>query len=295
MEDAVTALVVVGIDDVHRGAHALKLAGREAELRGVPLWIAHAYPRSPMARASVSGRSENVEGPIRDSGFEPLGQAVKLVRAEHPDLEIHDYVTEKPVHWGLTGLAGEDSLLVVGDRGRGGFTGMLLGSVALRILAHTICPVIVARGADRVVNRVVVGLDVADLDATGGAVLLGFAFQEAALRRAELVVLHVWEDLGYFYPEPYGEYTLDRLAALDEEHRRSLDANLEPWRGEHPEVRVHAVVEGGSPSRRLVNASEEADLVVIGGRRHRDGEETRMGGLALLHHAQCPVAVVPQG
>ena len=290
-----TASVVVGIDDIHRGAHALKLAGREAELHRAPLWIAHAYRRSPVAQASGSQGSETVGGPVRDSGFEPLGQAVKLARAEHPDLEIHDFATEKPVALGLTGLAGEDSLLVIGDRGRGGFAGMLVGSAALRILAHTFCPVIVARGPERTVNRVVVGLDVAD--ASGGAGLLGFAFQEAALRGAELVVLHLWEDVGYFYPDPYCEYTLDRLAALDEEHRRGLDAILEPWRGHHAEVSVHAVVEGGSPSRRLVNASEEADLLVIGGLRHLDGQGMRRGGLAytLLHQAQCPFAVVPHG
>lgn len=298
------APVIVGLDDLDHARHALTLAASEAELRAAPLWIAHSCHRippvatattiEPVAPAAPAGSGDGgAETAVRDPDVEPLAQAVRQTRAEYPGLEIHGYAVGAPAAAGLTGLAGKDSLLVVGHRGRGGFVGMLLGSVALSTIGHSRCPVVVARGTDRALNRVVVGLDVTD--ATGGEALLGFAFAEAALRGAELVVVTVWEDVGYFYPDPVGAYTRDNLTALDAEHDRALGAILDPWRGEHPETRVHALVQGGSVTRHLVDASEEADLLIIGGRPHRDGEGVRLGGsaYAVLHHAQCPVVVVP--
>ncbi len=283
-----TTPVVVGIDDVYNGAHALALAAREAELRGAPLWIAHAYHRLP---ASTAGETTTVA--VRDPEAEPLTRAVKQARAEHPGLEVHGYAVGAPPALGLTGLAKDAALLVVGHRGRGGFAGMLLGSVALRTAAHARCPLAVARGAERAVNRVLVGLDVAD--PSDGAALLGFAFQEAASRGAELVVVHVWQDSDSIYPDPVGGYPRDRVAELDADHGHVLQAILTPWRDRHPEVTVDTLVEGGSAARGLVAATGYADLLVIGAHRHGDGAGMRLGVLAysLLHHAKCPVAIVP--
>jgi nucleotide-binding universal stress UspA family protein len=71
---------------------------------------------------------------------------------------------------------------------------------------------------------------------------------------------------------------------------------LDPWRRAHPDVAVDVVVESGSASRHLVEASARADLLVAGSRPRRDGDGMRLGGLAysLLHHARCPVVIVPQ-
>lgn len=75
-----------------------------------------------------------------------------------------------------------------------------------------------------------------------------------------------------------------------------MDTVLEPRRDAHPDVAVEILVEGGSAARHLVDASAHADLLVIGGRPHRDGQGMRLGGLAysLPHHARCPVVVVPE-
>jgi nucleotide-binding universal stress UspA family protein len=290
-----TAPVVVGVDDIDYGRQAMALAAREADLRGAPLWIAHAYRRIPAAATAGTADSGHghAAGPILDPATEPLVEAVKLVRDVYPGLQVDSYATGGPVAVGLTGLASDATMLVIGHRGRGGFAGMLLGSVALRTVTHATCPIVVARGADHGANRVLVGLDVADR--TGGAALLGFAFEAAALRGAELVVMHAWEDQGYFYPDPTGDYTRDHLADLDSDHRRHLDELLAPWRQEHPETVVDVLVQGGSPARRLVDASAQADMLVIGGRPHRDGIGMKLGGLAysLLHHAHCPIVIVP--
>jgi nucleotide-binding universal stress UspA family protein len=194
----------------------------------------------------------------------------------------------------LPALAGDAALLVLGHRGRGGFAGMLLGSVALRILARARCPVAVARGGRREMNRVLVGIDVDDV--ARGHAPLGFAFTEAVLRGAGLAVLHVWEDRGYFSPDPMGASTRDHPTTLDSEQHERLEALLDPWRRAHPDVAVDVVIEGGSASRGLVDASGYADLLVVGGRPHSEPEGMQVGGLAyvLLHHAYCPVVIVPE-
>jgi nucleotide-binding universal stress UspA family protein len=290
-----TAPVVVGVDDVDQSSHALDLAGREAELRGAPLWIAHSYHRIPPGLAAVAEAGGAVPaGAVLEAGVEPLAGALELVHADHPEVEARTHVLSGSPGSALPALARDASLLVLGHRGRGGFAGMLLGSVALRILARTRCPVAVARGARRGMNRVLVGIDVDDVAKSQAQ--LDFAFTEAVMRGAELVVLHVWEDRGYFYPDPMGDYTRDHLTSLDSDHHGRLEAMLEPWRRERPDVRVDVAVEGGSASRGLVDASGYADLLVVGGRPHSDGEGMRVGGLAyaLLHHAQCPVVIVPE-
>lgn len=288
-----TPPVVVGVDDMDQSLHALELAGREAELRGAPMRIAHAFHRVPPVALAAAGGAV-ADAAVPESAAEPLAGALKQVRADHPDLEVRGYAMSGSAAFGLATLAQGASLLVIGHRGRGGFVGMLLGSVALRTVAHARCPVVVARGARRAMNRVLVGVDVND--AAGSRAQLGFAYEEAVMRDGELIVMHTWEDPGYFYPDPTGDYTRDTLAALDKDHRERVDAVLEPCRAEHPDVVVDVRVEGGSAARHLVDASAHADLLVIGGRPHRDGEGMRLGGLAyaLLHHAQCPVVIVPE-
>ncbi|GAA2006817.1 universal stress protein [Catenulispora subtropica] len=289
-----TAPVVVGVDDLRHSGQALDLAAHEAELRGAPLWVGHAYSWVPPVAAGLVPGGDTPEGAVRDLATGPQAEALMHAHAAHPDLEVHSYAMSGRVAPELAALAKDAGVLVIGERGRGGFAGMLLGTTAARIIAHARCPVIVARGASgRENKRVLAGLDVAD--SAGSAAVLGFAFGEAALRGAGLVAVHTWSDEGAFHPDPIGDYTRDTLAALDADRRRLLDAALAPWRGEYPGVPVEIEVGGGSAARTLVDASAFADLLVIGGRPHRDEEGMRLGALAysLLHHAQCPVAIVP--
>lgn len=289
-----TAPVVVGVDDLHHSAHALNLAAYEAELRGAPLWIGHAYQWLPPVAAGLLPGGDTPEGAVRDLATGPQAEALQHVHAGHPDLEVHSYAMSGRTASELAALAKGASVLVLGERGRGGFAGMLLGTTAARAAAHAHCPVIVARGSAGHRNRrVLVGLDVTD--SMSLPTVLAFAFEEAAPRGAGLLVLHTWTDEAAFHPDPVGEHTRDMLTSFEEDRQHRLDMALAPWREKYPDVSIEAEVRDGSPARRLVEASAFADLLVIGGRRHHDGEGMRLGALAyaLLHHARCPVAVVP--
>ncbi|MEY9932264.1 nucleotide-binding universal stress UspA family protein [Catenulispora sp. GP43] len=286
------APVVVGIDEADQSSHALEFAGREAVLRSVPLWIAHTYHRAPpVALGAPDGRIPVQT--VLDMAVDPLAGAVTQMLADHPGTPIRTYVLCGSPAPGLAALARDASLLVLGHS-RGGLAGMLLGSVALRTVAHAPCPTAVARGARRQMNRVLAGVDIGD--PAGGRAQLGFAFDEAVMRAADLLVLPTWEDQNAFHPDPTGDYTRDRLALLAADHRERLEAVLEPWRRAHPDVAVDVLEADGSGARSLVEASGHADLLVLGAHPHPGGEGMRLGGLAyaLLQHARCPVVLVPE-
>ena len=125
-----TAPVVVGLDDLDHSARAVAVAVREAELRGAPLWLGHAYQWVPPVASGLMPGGDTPEGAVRDAADDLLVSAVKLVHQEHPDLDVHSYAMSGPAATCLADLAKEAALLVVGGRGRGGFAGLALGSAA---------------------------------------------------------------------------------------------------------------------------------------------------------------------
>ena len=105
---------------------------------------------------------------------------------------------------------------MLGDRGLGGFTGLLLGSVAVALSARAACPVVVVRGieTDPVVPRpepVVVGVD----GSPGSTAALVFAVEAAVLRGVPLVAVHAWRDV---LVDPTMSPLVDWDAVESEEH-----------------------------------------------------------------------------
>ena len=126
---------------------------------------------------------------------------------------------------------------------------------------------------------------------------LAFAFEEAALRGAELVAIHTW----YWFPSalhlPAGATELrptdpDRIAA---EATSSLAAALKGWREKYPGVPVRHDNIHGHPARVLASYSARADLVVLGRHGHPADAGPGIGSIqhAVLDHAHGPVAIVP--
>ncbi|MFD0635040.1 universal stress protein [Catenulispora yoronensis] len=199
----------------------------------------------------------------------------------------------------LAKLAGSAALLVVGGRGRGGLAGQLLGSVSLRVLARADCPVLVVRGdQDEPAGRVMVGVDIDDLNGSAtGPEVLEFAFDEAQRRDADLYAFYAWEDPSVLYAYGSQVFMNEQREAALERGRERLAAALYPWQQLCPEVKVASEVLAGLPAKLLVEATRMADVVVIGGRVRRDDQEgMRVGAIAhtVLHHAACPVAIVPE-
>jgi nucleotide-binding universal stress UspA family protein len=169
-------------------------------------------------------------------------------------------------------------LLVVGARGMGGFIGMLLGSTAASLAAHSRCPVMVAREDSADAGPIVLCVD----GSPAGESAVEFAFAEAALRGAEISAVHVW--LPDHAPAGTGVESQERLLA------QALAGHSE----KHPDVMVRHEVASGEAREVLIERSRNARLVVVGARGRGGFTGLLLGSVsqALLHHAHSSVVVV---
>ncbi|MER6147402.1 universal stress protein [Streptomyces hirsutus] len=288
--------VLAGVDGSERSATAADWAAREAALRDVPLRLFHALPSLPGAVVPRPALDR-----LRHTGARMLERMVADLVDRYPDVEVRGEQADDAPAPALLAAARTAGLLVVGTRGTGGFDGLAVGSVALRMAAAAPCPVVLVTqrpsafgegmGAEGGAAQVVVGFDAHR--PVGEAA--DFAFSAAEARGAHLRVVQAWA----FPAEAVSPQTLvvteeDRATWEDQEILRLSDA-LRVWQEEYPRVTVRADVMLLQPAEALLNASREAALLIVGRRTGPQAAEGRLGPVthAVLHHARCPVGVVP--
>jgi nucleotide-binding universal stress UspA family protein len=297
---AVDLPVVVGVDGSDAAFDALDWAACMAARSGLPLRIVHAslweryegyIPTTSPDRPAERVHSEAVLAMAAERAGR-RASALKVMTDVAPD----DAVTA------LLRAGQSADAVVVGSRGRGEFASLLLGSVGLGIAARAHCPVVVVRGRPENVqgrlNRVTVGIaererpSGPEYAAGAGAAANAFALREARLRGCELEAVHAWR---FAAAEAAGEH-----GSPEDRARRAGELLDEALGGASaaalPPVPVaHRVVEA-SPRKALLDASAHSDLLVVGARRRHGhfGMQLGLVNHAMLHHAQCPVAVVPQ-
>lgn len=134
------APVVVGVDGSPASEKAVALAFEEASLRGVDLVAVHAW--SDTGVFEFPGADWSTQQAI---GEETLSERLAGWQERYPDVLVRRIVVaDKPAHQ-LLEQAESAQLLVVGSRGRGGFAGMLLGSVGTAVINAARMPVLVVR------------------------------------------------------------------------------------------------------------------------------------------------------
>lgn len=258
-----------------------------------------------------------------DGAEQLLRKAARSVRAAHPGLRITDRLVCDATVTTLPAASADAELLVLGSLGLGALSGFVTGSVSQRVVGRSTRPVVLVRA----------GRGAADehLPATDGVapeeipktpyrqVVLGlqtdrpcdelveFAFDAARRRDTGLRVVHAFRTP--FRPAPAPSALLvtaapqgpalapqprARAQALADEER-TLTAVLRSWREKSPTVPVTETVTEGRAAVALVRASRNAGLLVVGRRTtdHRVGAHTGPVTHAVLHHVECPVAVVP--
>ncbi|MFF9125381.1 universal stress protein [Streptomyces sp. NPDC014889] len=287
-----TRPVTAGVDGSEESLAALAWAAREAERRGLPLRVVRAW-RHEVHDAFDAGDRDTQHAWVRES----VAEAARTVTGRHPGLEVTAEAVEDDAAPALLAAAAGSETLVLGSRGRGALAGFLVGSVGQQVIAGAGRPVVLVRAGDRPTaeaagREVVVGQQGAPEDS---AAALEFAFTTAAARGAGVRAVRAWTLPPVFAYSPGSLRLLDEAGGLEPYERKALAAALQPWRERFPAVPVVEHVEMGSAGQVLLAAADNAQLLVVGRRARRTAVGARIGSVAsgMLHHAGCPVAVVP--
>ncbi|MFD9078400.1 universal stress protein [Streptomyces erythrochromogenes] len=284
-----TSSVVVGVDGSQSARSAALWAAREAVRRDRPLHIVYG--------ADTDGRalylSAEIIERVRVNGRELLDDTAKAVSAEYPGLNVTTEFSRAGAVDSLHRAGALHGTIVVGNRGLGGFNSLMLGSVGMDVAAAAMTPVIVVRGTEGAEET---GTILAAVRDEHDLLYAKYAAREAELHKASLRLLHVWNVL-----ESVGEVVtmLDGVDAIAGGHAEILRAVTGAIREEFPDLDVEADAEKSiSVAGVLVEASRHADLLVMGGRRVPGplGLAPNLGGAthSLLHHAHCPVLLIPR-
>ncbi|GAA2357354.1 universal stress protein [Dactylosporangium salmoneum] len=266
--------VVVGIDGTPACGAALQWAADEAARSDARLRVVVAFPRGDEddRRAAVAAAQA----------------AAAVVRANRPGLDATGSAVPGDPATVLEAMAAEAALVVVGSRGHTALSAALGGGSGTRVALHARGGVAVVRGRAGAAGPVVVGVDGSHHDNR----LLATAFEHAARRGCEVVAVRVltppvtpWGD-GIPALMPTAR---DRATVLAE-----LTDDVGRWHEKYPTVPATARVPIGEPASALLDASGEAQLLVLGGRAHGPAAALLAGSVVqrLLFHADCPLLIM---
>jgi nucleotide-binding universal stress UspA family protein len=271
--------ILVGYDGSPDSDQALRWAAREARWRGSVLTVCHACAPGQAEAASGDG---GASGHMQPTGDQDLAGALRFAQGLMGAGQARPLLAAGPAAHVLCEHSADADMVVVGQRGRGGLPGSLLGSTAQQVCAHARWRVVVVRGhwhpaAEYVPGPVVVGADGSD----GSRAAIAFAAEEAMLREAPLLAVCALAD------SPGGLGGASRI-------QEAFDQDIALREKEYPELTILRQVTFGQPRTALLEATSEAQLLIVGSRGRGGLEGMPLGSVsqAMLHHARCPVGVV---
>ncbi len=286
--------VVVGVDGSERADRAVRWAARRAGAEHRRLVLLHATGpialRAPGWMVAYGLDPVVVREQLRSRGEGLLASAAELAGgATGP--EIHQVLEVADPRTALLDASVVADTVVIGDRGTGPLRSLLLGSTGAALVQGAHCPVVVVSpeaGPDPH-RGVLVGAD----GTPGSLPVIEYAFRAASLLQRPLTVMHAFWDLADDVARgrrvPPEARDVDDLRAL-------LSESVAGIREKFLDVEVSLELARGLVDSCLAEAGAHAELVVVG--RHRRHALTRLLSstvtAAVLEHAHCPVAVVPE-
>ncbi|MFI1440416.1 universal stress protein [Streptomyces fructofermentans] len=284
--------IVVGVDGSEPALRAVDWAADEAVVRGLPLRLVYASLWERYEGAHLAG--DLGKPSERVAAEDVVANAARRATSRRPEVRVSTDVQPEDPEYALVRESRSAFLLVTGTRGRSGMAEALLGSVSLTMAGHAHCPVVVVRGSHDngalpvIHGRVVVG--VGEQPVASAAVR--FAAEEARRRGVELEAVRAWRcpahettDHPLLAGEPARLHELQAVEVL-EKALEDVPAGVE--------VRRRTVEDHARTV--LVDASRDADLLVLGARRRQRHFGLQLGRVAhgVLHHSACPVVIVPE-
>ena len=283
-----SAVVAVGVDGSDVSLAALAWAAHDAMLRGARLRVVTAWNLLPPDGVGDLAAYAWTDGEVERACHAMLDEALAATPVT-TSLRVERVVRSGRPAAVLEDAARDAAVLVVGARGRGGFSRLLLGSVSSHCAQHARGPVVVVRpprphvGVER---PVLCGVD----GSPDSRSALRLAADEAALRDLPLLVVHAvyWDLAGIdlIRPAP-GE--------LHQWGQRLVDRTVAEVLAPSGHLSVEARTVDGHPGEVLGDLSGDAELLVVGTRGHSAVGAALLGSVSgyCLRRADCPVAVVP--
>lgn len=277
--------IVVGVDGSAPSKVALAWGIEQAVRTGalveaVIAWYWLPMPIQPIQDADFKGIAENL-----------LAEAIRETPKYRPDVKVVPVVTRGDPARVLLDVSQGADLLVVGNRGKGGFREALLGSVSQYCVQHATCPVAVLRETSRLHDherRIVVGVDGSRSSKTA----LRWAIRQASIAGMVVEAIVAWAIPAYYgYSLFAGGLQFADLAGLA---GRMITEAIAKVGGTGAESKITSTVVHGDAAQVLVRASANAALLVLGNRGHSVLAEAMLGSVSqrCVHHAACPVVIV---
>ncbi len=287
--------VVVGVDWSDAGRAAVELAAASAWDRHLPLHLVHVLEPPLYPVRSVLGRIDDLELMLRKAGQRLLDEAVEVLALAYPALPVRTELRHGSVVEHLVTASRTAERMVLGSRGAGVFSELLVGSTTLQVVSLAACPVVVVPvppTSDLPRHGVVVGVDGSPLSQDA----LAFAFEAAAVLDEPLAALHAWTDPTRLAPFAQLPLVYDPALVAHEE-RLVLAESMAGFTAEYPDVKVESLVVHDHPVHALIAAAALARLLVVGSRGRGAVGALLLGSVShgVLHHATGPVAVVQAG
>jgi nucleotide-binding universal stress UspA family protein len=290
-----TGAVVAGIDGGIADGAVVDWAADEADRAAVPLRLVSVIDSGVQMTPYevLASGSPSLEDRLRAQLRPVLDDAAARARARHAVLDVAVCAPLDNVAAALVRFSKTAELLVVGGPEQGRLHRALLGSVAMTVVAHARCPVVVVPAGTIVTapQRIVVGVDGSD---TGGRAV-EFALRTAQTCGATVTCVLAWNvevDNGVVVTEPSSEH----WSAVQDRYQELGHRVVGPLARGHPLVEVHVLVRHGPPAKALLQAASEvkADQLVVGSRGRGGFKGLLLGSVSrsVVEHADRPVAVV---
>ncbi|QNE90354.1 universal stress protein [Corynebacterium incognita] len=288
-------IVVVAVDGSEASNNAVRWAANTALKRGIPLRLASSYTMPQFLYAEGMVPPKELFDDLQNETFQKIEDARAIAHEVAPDLKIGHTIAEgSPIDM-LLEMSNDVTMIVMGSRGMGGLSGMVMGSVSASVVSHASCPVVVVREdnhvtADTKYGPIVVGVDGSEVSAKATE----YAFAEAHARGAELLAVHTWMDMQVQASLVGLSAAQQEWAEVEKEQANLLTERLAPLVEKYPDVAVRKIIARDRPVRALSEAAEGAQLLVVGshGRGGFKGMLLGSTSRALLQAAPCPMMVV---
>ena len=288
-------IIVCAVDGSDASKTAAKWAANTAVKRGIPLRLVSSYSMPQFLYAEGMVPPQELYEDLEAETLEKIEEAKKVAVDFVPDVDVSHQIEEgSPIDM-LLDLSEQCTMIVMGSRGLGGLSGMVMGSVSAAVVSHASCPVVVVREDNHVTEETKYGPVVVGVDGSGvSQKAIENAFKEADARGAELIAVHTWMDMQVQASLAGLSAAQQQWQVVEEEQNALLGHRLAGWQERFPDVKVTKVVTRDRPVRALADASEGAQLLVVGshGRGGFKGMLLGSTSRALLQAAACPMMVV---